>query len=198
MYFEGFLNSLLQIFDSAKNGIMNHPSQVIALCALGLTFYQGYQTRRHNRLSVRPQLHTSTGKESFRGNNITVCEAYLANKGLGPAVINRFEVVKDDVPIEILEPNDISKIFTDIFGQGCLVNDECSYMVFREKSILAKDDKELIAKVVFKMGDNLSDEQLDEKLSSIHLRVGYESIYGEQSVYDSRQHNRISKHKREE
>ena len=33
-----------------------HSAEIIAICALGLTFYQAYLSRKHNRLSLKPHL----------------------------------------------------------------------------------------------------------------------------------------------
>ena len=39
------------------------PEMIIALCALGLTLYQAWLTRRHNRLAVMPHLDWNRAKQ---------------------------------------------------------------------------------------------------------------------------------------
>jgi hypothetical protein len=57
----------------------------IALCALGISVWQGYVAREHNELSILPLLHVD--KEAREGNDI---ELVVINHGLGPAIIIDF------------------------------------------------------------------------------------------------------------
>ena len=68
---------------------------VISLCALLLSFWEGYHTRQHNRLLVQPLLAFGDVISSDSKSGISV-----TNKGIGPAVIQRFAVVVDDVVME--------------------------------------------------------------------------------------------------
>ena len=74
--------------------ITSSSSVVIALCALLLSFYSAFQTRRTARLSVRPYIVMSFyfNKE---GAGWT-----LANGGQGPAIIRSFEVSLDGQRVE--------------------------------------------------------------------------------------------------
>ena len=57
-----------------------------ALAAVGVATWEGYENRRHNRLSVRPQLdlklEVSSGKAGW----------VLSNVGVGPAIPRAFEI----------------------------------------------------------------------------------------------------------
>lgn len=64
---------------------------VIALCALGLSIWQGCLARRHNRLSFRPHLTTWTCSDAEKGFYMVE----LINHGIGPAVIEDFSVKVD-------------------------------------------------------------------------------------------------------
>lgn len=67
-------------------------SAVVALTALGVSIWQGYETRKHNRLSVTPNLVYYTQfspTDKLQGFNIT-------NNGLGPAIIDNFTIYVDD------------------------------------------------------------------------------------------------------
>lgn len=64
----------------------------VSICAVAVSFYEGYSNRLHNRLSVRPNLQISfIVKEKGAGWR-------LANNGLGPAIITAFQVTVDDKP----------------------------------------------------------------------------------------------------
>ena len=61
--------------------IISLSATVIALSAFGVALWQGYVTRKHNRLSVKPMLHFDIGmiEDDF--------VLKLTNSGIGPAVI---------------------------------------------------------------------------------------------------------------
>src|SRR5712672_755633 len=71
---------------------------IIALCALGLTVYQAGIARRHNRLSVRPSLTSFTHRAVGHDARFAVT---LENNGLGPAVIDSFEVTLGGQPLNV-------------------------------------------------------------------------------------------------
>lgn len=66
-------------------------SAVIALCALGLSIWQGILARTHNRLSFRPHLTTWVHSDAEKG----FYAVELINNGIGPAVIEEFSVKVD-------------------------------------------------------------------------------------------------------
>lgn len=58
---------------------------VISACAIGITVWQGFQSRHHNRLTVRPLL---TWRESRSANDDGFQVAYtVTNHGVGPAIV---------------------------------------------------------------------------------------------------------------
>jgi hypothetical protein len=65
----------------------------VAFFALVITAYEGYATRRHNRLSVKPFLFTSFDYDN-EGSGWS-----LYNKGVGPALIKWCEVRVDGQPM---------------------------------------------------------------------------------------------------
>src|SRR5262245_28007071 len=77
-------------------------SLVVAVCALGLTFWQAHVTRRHYRLSVRP--HVTTWLQS--GAQAGSYKLEIMNNGLGPASIKSFAILIDGTRIagESAEP----------------------------------------------------------------------------------------------
>jgi hypothetical protein len=64
--------------DKFADRIIAAVGAVVAAAALILSFYEGHQTRLHNRLSVKPFL------SPFWGDNN---EFWIANKGVGPAIV---------------------------------------------------------------------------------------------------------------
>ncbi len=66
-------------------------AMLIAVAAVGVSLWVGYETRNHNRLSVMPQLEMDgqfAGRTEYDG-------FYVINKGIGPAIIKRYDVYFD-------------------------------------------------------------------------------------------------------
>ena len=61
-------------------------SAIIALSAMGIAVWQGYLARKHNILSVTPNLQINT-------NSVDGILLSLLNNGLGPAVIESFKII---------------------------------------------------------------------------------------------------------
>jgi hypothetical protein len=81
-------------------------SVFIALCSFGLSIYETTSARRHDRLSVQPQLVISFYYDD------TGAGWRDANLGLGPAHIRGFKVLVDGVP---QKPTDMFELIKTIF-----------------------------------------------------------------------------------
>jgi hypothetical protein len=71
---------------------------VIALASLGLSIWQGFETRHHDRLSVLPVLTSTIEDSPDKEAGLTV-----ANKGVGPAIIREQAILVDGKPVEMDE-----------------------------------------------------------------------------------------------
>lgn len=71
------------------NTILSICAILIAFVSICISVWEGMETRRHNRLSVRPKLELSfnAGQDHFGYN--------VVNNGLGPAVITRLTIRLD-------------------------------------------------------------------------------------------------------
>src|SRR5687767_14553435 len=89
--------------------LSNNSSNVIAICAFIATFWQAYLSRKHNRLSVKPQLEISSG---FNFNDQ---EYYIniLNNGLGTALITKIQLVIDGEEID----TQISEAFDEVVSE---------------------------------------------------------------------------------
>lgn len=159
-------------------------SAVVAVLALGATLWQGFVTRNHNRLSVRPLLrlahrfvteHPEDGEEC---SNVTRYEIFLHNHGLGLATIKRitFHVdgkeaksISDNAPAyqahKQLFPSmtfPIQTLPTDSVGELIQMKADHNVMCYRFRS-----GNEECTKACRKVKDRL------------RLEVEYESLYGE-------------------
>lgn len=95
----------------------------VALLAIGLTVWQGYEMRRHNRLTVQPYLKVNAVANFGNGGVETTYS--LESTGLGPAVYSKILVYDRDSespsePIRVSGPDEeiISPMVgTDFFGR---------------------------------------------------------------------------------
>lgn len=108
-------SSILPPFASAifmKN--LLDPALIVAVCALALTIYQAYLTRRHNRLSVRPLLDRAMQKDR-KAEGITI-SFFVRNSGAGPAVIKQRSVYLDKAAFGDMDNECVEKVLQQCFG----------------------------------------------------------------------------------
>jgi hypothetical protein len=80
------------------NSITAIASAAISCVALFVSLWTAAVSARHNRIATRPQLRIDY-RHGFDGPLVVV----LSNRGLGPAVIDRFAVMVDSEPIQDTE-----------------------------------------------------------------------------------------------
>jgi len=78
----------------SSDKIVSISAIIIAVASIVVTTWQGLETRRHNRLSVRPKLEIifESGKDSFGYK--------LMNNGLGPAIVTGKKIFIDGEEIQ--------------------------------------------------------------------------------------------------
>lgn len=158
--------------------IAGFSSAVVAFCALGLTVWQAFITRRHNKLSVRP--HLTTWIRSDRTNHLYQID--LLNNGIGPAFILSFQICVDGHAIVGERSEPIEKALRVLFSQYQFTSDQS--FVGPGYSMAAKESRTLVA-VQFH-GDSLpKSEEVDHCIKRARLRIVYSSIYDERFELDS-------------
>ncbi len=145
-------------------------AQVISLCALALTIYQAWMTRRHNRLSCRPHLTHWTLTNFQKGwVNISV-----SNNGLGPAIIRSLQLKIDGQIVKgndsIVFQNAAAELFPNRVREGNFGH------VNREFS-LPPDGKVVLAELQFKE-PYPTKEEFETALRRAVLKIRYKSFYG--------------------
>jgi hypothetical protein len=78
---------------AALDRALSASAGLVALCALGISFYQAYLTREQQRASVWPRLDLmmTTGGPAYA--------RMVRNQGLGPALVRSVEVTVDGRPV---------------------------------------------------------------------------------------------------
>ncbi len=150
---------------------------ITAFSAILLATFEGFQIRKHNRLSVKPKLST------FQQINSGALESAvtLDNNGVGPAVINQFTVLLDDQKMvgdsayELIGVA-LSKIFR-------LPSENFKFL---ETGSLAKsyfmpaNSKTTIFSVKIDPSSNIKEEEFLQGLRRLNLIVEYSDIYNAQ------------------
>ncbi len=155
----------------SSDTIVSVSAIVIALASIIVTTWQGIETRKHNRLSVRPKLEIvfESGKGHF---------GYVVkNNGLGPAIITGKKIFVDGEEINYRGFSGLS----DFIEKLNLDNRDLSHgAIFPGKSFMNGEVQYIVN---FEMTEKDDPEKL---LPEIYKRVGfeitYESMYGEPFV----------------
>ena len=151
-------------------------STVVALSALGVSIWQGYVMREHNKLSVMPLLYVD--KDTREGSDI---ELTVLNQGVGPAIITSFALYCDEnqylfpttkqyaeILVSLgLDPK--QQVFTaDIPIEGNVIKDGSSFSVI--KFIGSGQNAEL-------------HKQITSVLPRLSLEIVYQSVYQESKMF---------------
>ena len=140
---------------------------IVAMCALGLTFWQGFITRQHNKLSVKPMLKFVMKRE------LGFYELKLMNCGVGPALIRTFQNYFDSQPVsEEALLQSVLDIMEPESNYNVCSNADCFVIPVGESITILKVDH--------KSNDNL---ELSKIFSQRYwASVGYCSIYNEKKL----------------
>ncbi|MGD8779550.1 MAG: hypothetical protein PVH88_11390 [Ignavibacteria bacterium] len=146
----------------------------ISLCAFGVAIWQGFITRTHNKLSVRPLLNFST---RFTEDEFVL---KLENQGIGPAIISTFDIKFSSSKIGN-NPHEIAVKLCeelDIIHLGCSIN-------FPSKNhVLSAGDEYEIFKTSGFNNDNNVKERIYNDMLLLEIKIEYMSMYNEKfSVY---------------
>lgn len=148
-------------------------SAVVAGCALFVTVWQTFVTRRHNRLSVRP--HLDFGLKTAFGYPIVL---NITNKGLGPALITSVSLLHDGKTYEFSKTEVPSTLKTSCEAMG--LGQFTQFHVILPGGALSPGDT--LALITLTAPPNASQiHNLAVKyIMGIGFSIGYSSIYGEQ------------------
>lgn len=149
---------------------------LIACAAATFTGYQALLMRKHNRLSVKP--HLSTWTTDTQVGDDYVIYFYLENNGLGPAIIQKFEVFFDEAKIgdcydrlalnkrmseKVEEQKGITKHIISLLGL---------------KTAFPAGKKEVLFAIHMPMYMGFSKQAYADFMDRFDLNLEYSSVYG--------------------
>ncbi len=161
---------------STKNSISHRITAIstifIACVAVGISIWQGYETRRHNRLSAKP----------FLGIRFSISEkkplmgVWIENNGFGPAIIKEFIVYLDGQPTKVNSYEAAKKVY-----QAAKIYDKSKSFWSPMKSAVLKLGGRI--NIISYPKENWTTEGIEkfkERLSHLGFKFIYESIYEEE------------------
>lgn len=164
------------------NWCSQNVSLIVSVCALWLTLQQIWATYKHNRLSVRPLLATNLEKTApLNAPDVVLVTASISNCGLGPAIIQKFEVLFGGVPLQAETPEQLGKMVQEKLGAEIL---DSYYKLLRKHHVMRAGESFDLARITVRAPTL----QQQEAFAQLHVRVAYESAYGNKRTYDSRDH----------
>lgn len=156
------------------NFVGNNAAAIVALCALGFTAYQTWATRRHNRLLVRPKLDLLANR--VMGPNRGKIDLSIVNNGLGPAIIDSFQVTVDGGAVNLKVPSEVETAMTRLFGPG-----KRSFTIgtFAVGTALRKDEARQLLGMEFPATNQTEYDAVENQLNRVRVAIDYRSLYDE-------------------
>ena len=148
----------------------------IALCAIFFTYWQVRVVKKHNKLSVRPNLTIWTHSES------SSYSVELINNGVGPAIIGCLLVFVDGTRLQGKEFEPFKEAIDILFPASM---DSCAYAWVSKGYCMAANERRALVSIKFKANAVPSKQAIDEALSRVRLVIHYASIYEEQPALDT-------------
>lgn len=143
---------------------------IIAVCALGVSIWQGWLQRRHNILSVTPHLELVVD-----GTPPSEVVIVVKNSGLGPA---RLESVVANVKGESISLNSRESYFRFVAALAASGKAKVEYSVADVPSIIAAGADIQLLRIALTEGVAPSKAELRESLAQTNFALEFRCMYG--------------------
>lgn len=161
---------------------------VISLCAVALTAYGLYATRRHNRLSVTPHLADYTNKSAT--NEGLVISYEVSNNGIGPAKIKTFALFREGKQFPKGKDDYVDSFVRAHLGNRLKYDIRHSFNFGEDDSLKAGDTRHIL-NIFFPGAKSEDREKILGMFEGIAIRIEYESFYGEKFVLERKNENKL-------
>ncbi|MFC1588928.1 hypothetical protein ACFL3P_01505 [Pseudomonadota bacterium] len=143
---------------------------VVAIVAVGISLWQGYVTRRHNHLSVKPDIGLCT--DIVVGHDIS-CS--LFNNGIGPAFIKSLTLSYKNEVFN-LNKHEAYKLLFSKFGVDLDTTQHlaCTY----DEPTFSQNTEYMLFKFTNSSKDTELRDALVKYFPDININITYECIYG--------------------
>ena len=147
----------------------------IAFVALAVAIWQGIETRKHNRLSVKPHLYFSTYSVSGESAGLRV-----TNGGLGPAIIKRFSLGVDNEWIGDTTQGGWKEASRLLGAEKIASVLDMSF--YSPDQIVESGESQYILETPKDKRTTDTDQYLNEYVKRLSVKIAYESAYKESFV----------------
>ena len=145
----------------------------IAVLALGLTIWQGYLSRKHNRISVRPVLRLVT--EYSLGNDDHKYAISVKNCGLGSAIIKDVQIFIKDAEVGKAYSDESWNRAIELAKSEHSVFDDFYYTIFTKDVTINSGES---VEILWHESD-VEKPIIDKVLEEFVFKVSYQSFYKE-------------------
>ena len=145
----------------------------VALLALAVSLWQGYETRQHNRLSVRPRLvltYKTAPVPSIKRFGLSV-----QNRGLGPAILHPLSLMIEDELIGTTDQRAWRKLVRRLGLQESMT---LTFNVLKPTTLMQGDEREIFA--IDRATSSVEQQnQFFRAFERLNVGLCYCSLYGE-------------------
>jgi hypothetical protein len=146
---------------------------VVAVAALGITVWQGWLMRKHNRLSVKPLLRID--RNAILGFPFNIV---LANVGTGPAIFREVKIFVDGELI-VADRRPVIETLVRID----LNPDDVKHFTIYPDEAFESGERHPLFQTNSTINGQLELARYDSAFSRVSFTIEYASIYGEQFVF---------------
>lgn len=143
----------------------------VAALAFGITVWHGIQSRKHNKLSVRPLLtswqYTDNEEKQFKVG--------FTNCGIGPALIDNFVVRVDGEVISGVPSETVEKAVAIVFPDQSY---SYEFGFVAKKAVVTVNEEVLLMNISFTDSSSPGSEEVFQCFNRIAIEVIYKSLYG--------------------
>ena len=155
---------------------------VLALSALGLTFYQAWLSRRHNHLSVKPHLLWES-QRNWSDEGLTL-SLLVKNNGVGPAVIQDIKLSIDGKSFSDKAHDPVEQLAALLFANKVPYH-VAAHAFPGQGSAMPSQAVIEFARIVFPGMKKSQEAALGKVLDRANLKVVYECLYGRKLTLDT-------------
>jgi hypothetical protein len=164
-------DELLTIWD----WVGRNAGAITALVALFVAAWSAYSSRRHNRLSVRPELMQYTNASetdlSFRLG--------VRNSGLGPARILSFGITHQNQLIQAKSLKDLHAFLSALLQD---VSNQIVIDLLHQRYVMPKDEKHDVLVIRFRDVTPDKAREVLARLRKLDVAIEFESLYGQRDA----------------
>lgn len=179
-----FFNNIINCLESNITVLADWAAVVIALSALFVSLQQGFQQRKHDRLSVKP--HLDTFEHSDLTDKVATLTLTLSNNGLGPAIIKSHRVVKGHPEDDDYEEVDLRKEMEDALE---IISIHTINELKDNYAFTAGQSMDYF-NLSFQCENNDSLELIIDFIYQFNIEIEFESLYGQSFTFTTHPYTR--------